>query len=324
MPPNGYGMTLLLHSLGATYNQYLGSRNQSQFGERGAGSIVITPLARGPDGGYDNLAAADMFEVWADVARRYKLDPEWTVITGYSMGGFGTFKLAEQFPDLFARAQPTVGESEDTNMIASLRNIPVLMWNALADELVPPTSYLPTSDELDRLGYRYELDIFSGEHLTLAIHDQYAPAAEFLGTAKVDRNPAHVTYVVDPSLDHADLSFVADHAYWLSNARTRGTGPGQGRRVLARLRHRRPDRLRHAVRRRHARRAATSARSRSRASTRRGARRCRSPKANRIDLTATNVSEVTINPKRAGVSCNVDLRVTSDGPLTVRLAGCKR
>ena len=44
----------------------------------------------------------------------------------------------------------------------------------------------------------------------------------------------------------------------------------------------------------------------------------------RIDLTAKNVSAVTINPKRAGVDCNVDLRVTSDGPLTVSLTGCKR
>ena len=253
LPREGYGMTLLLHSLGATYNQYLGSRNQSQFGERGSGSIVITPLSRGPDGFYDNLAGADVFEVWADVARRYKLDPDWTVITGYSMGGFGTFKLAEQFPDLFARAQPTVGESEDTNMIASLRNIPVLMWNAAADELVPPTSYLPTADELDRLGYRYELDVYTAEHLTLAIHDQYAPAAEFLGTAKVNRNPAHVTYVVDPTLDHADLSFVADHAYWLSGARTRGSGQGTVDAFSHGLGHRRRGGLGHPVRRRHAR-----------------------------------------------------------------------
>ncbi len=68
-------MTLLLHSLGASYNQYLGSRNQSQFGERGSGSIVITPLARGPDGFYDNLAAADVFEVWADVAAPLQARP---------------------------------------------------------------------------------------------------------------------------------------------------------------------------------------------------------------------------------------------------------
>ena len=270
-------MTLLLHSLGATYNQFLGSRNQSQFGERGQGSIVITPLARGPDGGYDNLAAADTFEVWADVARRYKLDPEWTVITGYSMGAFGTFKLAEQFPDLFARAQPTVGESSDTNMLASLRNIPVLMWNALADELVPPSSYLPTAQELDALGYRYELDQFAAEHLTLAIHDQYSPAAEFLGTRGGGPQPAarHIRRGPEPRPRGARLRR-RSRVLALQGARTRGAGQGKLDAYSHAFGTGRPDRLRHAERRRHARPAATSARSRSRASTRRGARRRRS------------------------------------------------
>jgi hypothetical protein len=324
VPRSGFGMTLLLHSLATNYNQYLGSRNQSQFGERGSGSIVITPEARGPDGGYDSYAAADVFEVWADVARRYKLDPDWTVITGYSMGGIGTFKLAEQFPDLFARAQPTVGDSSDNNMVASLRNIPVLMWNAAADELVPETSYLPTALALDQDGYRYELDVFSGEHLTLAINDQYAPAAEFLGTAKVDRNPAHVTYVVDPSLDHANLSFVADHAYWLSGLKPRdasqqGTADafshsfGTGDPVAS------ATQLGAGT--------LTGGNLGTLAFTRNYKTWGPAPPiapADRIDLTAKNVSALAINVKRAGVSCNVDLRVTSDGPLTIDLAGCKR
>src|SRR5439155_791627 len=59
MPRQGYGMTLLLHSLSTNYNQYLGSRNQSQFGDRDGGSIVITPESRGPDGFYDSYAGAD-------------------------------------------------------------------------------------------------------------------------------------------------------------------------------------------------------------------------------------------------------------------------
>ncbi|MGH2837859.1 MAG: glucodextranase DOMON-like domain-containing protein, partial [Thermoleophilaceae bacterium] len=90
MPARGYGLTLLLHSLSANYNQYLGTRNQSQFGERGAGSIVITPESRGPDEFYENYGAADVYDVWSDVASRYKLDPGWTVATGYSMGAIGS------------------------------------------------------------------------------------------------------------------------------------------------------------------------------------------------------------------------------------------
>jgi hypothetical protein len=239
------------------------------------------------------------------------------------MGGIGTFKLGEQFPDLFARAQPTVGDSSDDHMVVSLRNIPVLMWNAAADELVPETSYLPTAQALDDAGYRYELDIFSGEHLTLAINDQYAPAATFLGTAKVNRNPAHVTYVADPSLDHPELGFVADHAYWLSAVRPRSGGQGT------------VDAFSHAF----------GTGDPVASDTQRGSgtltggnlgtlafsRQYRTwgpvptiPAADRIDLEATNVSAVTINPRRARADCNVDLHVTSDGPLTVTLAGCNR
>jgi hypothetical protein len=225
-PANGWGMTLLLHSLGTNYNQYLGTRHQSEYGEREDGSLVVTTESRGPDGFYDSYAAADVFEVWADVARLYRLDPDWTVITGYSMGGLGTFKLGEQFPDLFARAHSTVGDSPDNNLVPSLRNIPVLMWNMAVDELVGPEMYLPTALALDNAGYRYELDVFSpGEHLTLAINDEYGPAATFLDRTAVERNPAHVTYVIDPTLDYPLLGFVADHAYWLSGLTLRSTTP---------------------------------------------------------------------------------------------------
>jgi uncharacterized repeat protein (TIGR01451 family) len=323
VPSAGYGMTLLLHSLACNYNQFLGSRYQSQLGERGAGSIVITPEGRGPDGFYESYAAADVFEVWADVARHYKLDPDWTVTAGYSMGGFGAFKLAEQFPDLFARAQSTVGQSEDNGRIPSLRNIPVLMWNAAADELVPPTSYVPTAQALDDAGYRYELDVFSGEHLTPAINDQYAPAAEFLGTAKVDRNPAHVTYVADPSLDHPQLGFVADHAYWLSGVRPRS--PGQGTVDAFSHAFGAGDPLASATQ--FGAGTLTGGNLGTLAFTRQFKTWGPPPPiepANRIDLTATNVAAVTITTKRAGVDCNVDLRVTSDGPLTVSLADCPR
>ncbi len=154
-PAGGYGLTLLLHSLSANYNQFAGSRNQSQFGGRGGGSIVITPAGRGPDGWYYDHAGADTFEAWADVAAHYPLDPRFTDIAGYSMGGYGTYKLTSQFPDLFARAQPTVGppglgvwvppaepepggnQSLTERQLASVRNVPFLIWDETTDELVP-------------------------------------------------------------------------------------------------------------------------------------------------------------------------------------------
>jgi predicted esterase len=324
-PTKGYGLTLLLHSLSTNYNQFAGSRNQSQFGERGPGSIVITPEARGPDGGYDSYAAADVFEVWADVARHYKLDPGWTSIAGYSMGGIGTFKLAEQFPDLFARAQPTVGASSDENAVASLRNIPVLMWNGAADELVGPEMYVPTAARLDSLGYRYELDVFApGEHNSIAINDQFDQAAAFLGEARVERDPAHVTFVATPAQDVPKLDFVADHAYWLSQVRPREAAAGAGT---------------IDVRSRGFGQGDAEAGDTQTGSgmltggfflpqypfTRQFKEWGEAPTAAQedvLDVNATNVRSVRVRTKRARVSCAAKLNVVSDGPLDVVLGDC--
>src|SRR3712207_7213030 len=42
--------------------------------------------------------------------------------------------------------------------------------------------------------------------------------------SKVDRDPAHVTYVVNPKMDFPEVRTVADHAYWLSGLRVRDAG----------------------------------------------------------------------------------------------------
>ena len=335
-PRHGFGMTLLLHSLSANYNQYLGTRNQREFGERGRGSIVITPESRGPDENYENYGAADVFEVWADVARRYRLNPDWTVISGYSMGGIGTFKLGSQFPDLFARAQPTVGDESSTEVLASLRNVPVLMWNNHGDELVNEAQFRATAEELDSLGYRYELDTFQpcansacsplfANHLQLAINDQYAPAARFLGTHRVDRNPPHVTYLLDAERNHAKLGVVGNHAYWVGGLKLRDQSAGEGEidAISKGFRAGDPEpsgtelgtgELRHGN-------LGTILFDQQRQTWGKPPKHQRKDE---IDISATNLAKATIDVRRARVDCNAKLKISSDGPIAVKLPGCGR
>jgi hypothetical protein len=341
-PKAGYGLTLLLHSLSANYNQYYASRNQSQFGDRATPSIVITPEARGPDQEYEGLGAADVFEVWAHIAGLYHLNPAYTDITGYSMGGIGTFKLGAQFPDLFARAQPTVGFETNNDVLASMRNLPVLMWNASADELVNASDYSQTAARLSSLGYRYELDVYQPcanplcsplfpNHLMLAINDQFAPAAAFLGAWTVNVNPAHVTYVVDTARDARSYGIAGDHAYWVSGLTIRsashtatngdpegqidvvshgfGTGdpvasgsqPGTGTLTGGNM-----GPLTYA------------------SLTQTWNPAPPAPRADALDISASNIATAEIDVSRAHVDCNVALNITSDGPITVALPGCGR
>jgi hypothetical protein len=212
-------------------------------------------------------------------------------------------------------------------MLASVRHVPFTIWNGAADELVPAASAVAQAQTFDDLGYRYEFRLHSADHFLLAINDQYAPAAEFLGAATVDRNPHRVSYVVNPTMDFAGVGTVADHAYWLSGMRLRdrageaplgevdavsrafgvtdpepqptqsGTGSLEGGDTGP---------------------VAYAFQSREWAEP--GEARPRDV----LELTATNLSRVTVHPKRAKLSCRADLEVRTDGPLRVKFAGCGR
>ena len=342
-PSGGFGLTLLLHSLGANHNQFSGTRNQSQFGERGAGHIVITPGGRGPDGWYYGLAGADTFEVWADVAARYRLDPDRTAVAGYSMGGYGTYKFATQFPDLFARGQPTVGPpslgvsttARDSTggpststffMLPSLRHIPMLMWVGSTDQLVPITGTTAHAQGFDDLGLRYQFDVFTpSDHFMLAVNDQFDRAAAFLGDAEVDRDPAHVTYVLNPKMNFPEVGTVADHAYWLSGMRVRDAG-GEAPRGLIDVRSEGfgvgdpPVSATQTGGGTHQGGFVQTYVSRSKT----WGKVPSAPVRNRLNITATNVSRVVVNPQRAKVRCDAELAVETDGPLEVVLEGCSR
>jgi hypothetical protein len=325
VPAKGYGLTLLLHSLSANYNQYLASRNQSELGERGAGSLVVTPGGRGPDGFYAGIAEADTFETWADVARHYKVDADWAAVTGYSMGGFGTYRLLARWPDLFARGFSVVGAPGSVDdQLRSLRNTPLLAWNSTEDELVN----LQTSEDAvaadTAAGIRFEEDKFlTADHLTLAANDEYGPGVAFLGTHRVDRDPFHVTFVVDPTEDNATATAVADHAYWLSGLRTRKAGIGTVDAVsgAAGLRDAPVLPLAYGAG------ALTGGEIPAMAYVSRSQQwgpLGKVPKADRLGLTVTNLRTVTVDLARAGLTCGAAISAKTDGPLDVVLAGCGR
>ena len=325
-PTKGWGLTLLLHSLSANYNQYSASRNQSQLGDRGPGSLVLTPAGRGPDGFYQGIAEADTFEAWADVARRYDLDPGWTAVSGYSMGGFGTFRLLARWPDLFGRGFSVVGiPGTALDQLASLRHTPVLSWGAAADELVNAADQREMVDALTAVRVRFAHWTFPGaDHLTLAGNDEFTPGAEYLGTHRARRSPSRVTYVVDPREDSAAGGVVADHAYWLSGLRVRGeaaTGTIDVRSLASRRGS--PEVL--PVEQGAG--VLTGGQNQAMPYTSEtrpwGKAPAQTPR-DALRIRAQDVRRAVIDPQRAGVTCGARLLVRTDGPLTVVLAGCGR
>jgi hypothetical protein len=250
--------TLALHSLGQEHWQYNGSTGTQQIGELRS-SIVATSLSRGPDGWYQRSAEYDVFEMWNDVARHLSLDPDRTAISGYSMGGYATYRLGTRYPDLFGKAfsqvappgdgiwvppaPPTGGAHTNSNLwLENARNVPFLNVVASADELVPypgPVAQNLGNEALgirgfEQLEYRYRFVTYTpAEHFTIALLGYDVPmSTAFLGDAHVDRNPHHVTFAAVPVADEPELGLVADHAYWVSAVEVADPGtreaPGKG------------------------------------------------------------------------------------------------
>lgn len=232
-------LTLELHSLSAGYNQYatFAPNIYTQLGEE-RGSLVLTTEGRGPDGWYHDEAEIDLFEAWADLASRYDIDPSRVSISGYSMGGYGTYRIASLYPDLFARAFAIVGPSdesitggptngsipgfEDTentlHILDNLRHVPLLMWNGTNDELVPVLGPVNAERRLHALGYEHRLDVFPGyDHFLFSLRDEWGPGRDWLGDHAIDLSPRRVTYRAFPEMDRPALGLTHDHAYWVSD-----------------------------------------------------------------------------------------------------------
>jgi len=162
----------------------------------------------------------------------------------------------------------------------------------------------------------------------LAINDSWADAATFLGDAVVDRNPARISYVVNPKMDFANVGMVADHAYWLSGLRLRnGTGDAPRASIEAfshafgAEREPIPSGIQRGVGLLTDGFLPVIAYTRQLQTWARGAA---TPIENRLSLTVRNLAAITVTPSRARLGCDAVLDVDTDGPVTVTLDGCQR
>jgi poly(3-hydroxybutyrate) depolymerase len=193
-------LTFLLHSLTQNHNQYAATTPHfSQLACEDRHSICVTTLGRGPDGNYYDDAELDFWQVWHEVAAAYRLNPDRTVIAGYSMGGIGTNQIAMGHPDLFARAVTLAGAVGDVPSLRNLRWVPTYLAGGAEDELVPVTVERAEATALGKLGDRYRWLLYPAlDHVAYELADSFADAAKFMGHARRVINPGRFAFTWVP------------------------------------------------------------------------------------------------------------------------------
>jgi predicted esterase len=143
--PSGYDkskpfpLIIALHGMGGDENSYFAAYGQGAFKTEAEkhGYIVACPKGRKPASMYVGDAEKDVMDVLAEVRRAYNIDPDRIYLTGHSMGGFGTWSVAMDHPDVFAALAPISGGANNPASMSKIAHIPTLVVHGDNDPTVP-------------------------------------------------------------------------------------------------------------------------------------------------------------------------------------------
>ncbi len=237
-PEEPLPVTYWLHYRGGKAHSgvVINPRLATQLGEE-PGHLVVFPHGRGTSEWYVTESHQDVLEVMADVESLVAVDPLRRTISGYSMGGYGSWLFATLYPDLFAGAfvqsgavtqgawlgggpddepDPFLGqgwvEANDGDARAqltyraleNLRHVPFAIDHGTNDELALNPQVERMAARLTELGYEHRFTRYLGyEHFTQAAVDEWADGAAWLARQVLDPDPREVTYAVVPVLTWA-------------------------------------------------------------------------------------------------------------------------
>jgi dipeptidyl aminopeptidase/acylaminoacyl peptidase len=122
------------------------------------GAIIVAPDSLG--GGWDSAENERAVTLLLDtILATYSIDAKKVLVTGFSMGGSGTWHFAAKYPERFSAAVPVAGRPP-----ASIQGwrLPVLAIHSRNDEVVPIGPTETRIAELRKSGGRAELITLSG------------------------------------------------------------------------------------------------------------------------------------------------------------------
>ncbi|MFC0771780.1 carboxylesterase family protein [Terrimonas alba] len=107
--------------------------------------IVVSPQAP-PQTGWRAEVLKGMLD---DLKKKYRVDNDRVYLTGLSMGGYGTWNLAEKYPEEFAAIAPICGGG-DAEQVWKLRHMPVWCFHGAKDDVVPLSASQTMVDALKK------------------------------------------------------------------------------------------------------------------------------------------------------------------------------
>jgi predicted peptidase len=134
--------------------------------------ILVSPQCPPPpEDAYRTAWSAPQLAALLDhVCARMLVDSRRVYVTGLSMGGFGTWRLAASYPDRFAAIAPICGGGE-LQYAAALKDLPIWSFHGAKDTVVPLEESQQMVDAINRLGGNAKLTVYPDVE-----HNSWQPA----------------------------------------------------------------------------------------------------------------------------------------------------
>jgi predicted peptidase len=169
--PGGYPLILFLHGSGERGDSLPLVKAWGPpriASEKGLPFIVISPQC--PANEWWTSLLYPLSQLLDQAIETYNIDTNRIYLTGLSMGGFGTFALAQMYPHYFAAIAPICGGGTPGLADFSMK-LPTWIFHGEVDEVVPVENSELMFKALQEAGADVKLTVFPGVN-----HDSWIPA----------------------------------------------------------------------------------------------------------------------------------------------------
>jgi len=119
--------------------------------------IVVSPQC--PEDDWWTTKTEVLINLLDDIITRYEVDTDRIYLTGLSMGGYGSWALASEYPDRFAAVVPICGGGNRI-MSRTLKDMPIWAFHGAKDSVVPVEESKAVVEAINDRGGNAKLTIY--------------------------------------------------------------------------------------------------------------------------------------------------------------------
>lgn len=121
--------------------------------------VIASPQCPQEDWWSSDVQIAGLDALLSEVMSRHRIDRDRVYVTGLSMGGFGTWRLAVEYPERFAAIAPICGKG-NPERVGRISQLPIWVFHGAKDNTVPIKDSEEMVDALKKSGSDVKFTVY--------------------------------------------------------------------------------------------------------------------------------------------------------------------